>query len=107
MDDERFLCPAVMGSTTYPGRTIQNVLPYHFSPHIGAAYQINSSTVVRASYGLNWMSVIGNRWLNGAMWNNGYGDAINIQTGSTNQGLTYNSSFENPTPNGVGYKRKA
>ncbi|HEX4030707.1 MAG TPA: carboxypeptidase regulatory-like domain-containing protein [Terracidiphilus sp.] len=99
--------PAVMGSTEYPGRTLQNVLPYHFSPHIGIAYQVAPHTVVRASYGLNWMSVIGNRWLNGAMWNNGYGDAINIQTGSSNQGLTYDATFENPTPNGVGYQKES
>ena len=38
---------------------------------------------------------------------NGYGDAINIQTGSTNQGLTYDSTFENPTPNGVGYQKES
>jgi hypothetical protein len=99
--------PAVMGSSAYPGRTIQNILPYHFSPHIGVSYQVAANTVVRASYGLNWMSVLGNRWLNGAMWNNGYGDAINIQTGSTNQGLTYGSTFENPTPNGVGYQKES
>ena len=99
--------PAVMGSSAYPGRTIQKVLKDHFSPHIGVAYQIDAKTVLRASYGLNWMSVIGNRWLNGAMWNNGYGDAINIQTGSTNQGLTYDSTFENPTPNGVGYQKES
>ncbi|MGB6745597.1 MAG: TonB-dependent receptor [Terracidiphilus sp.] len=95
--------PAVMGSTAYPGRTIQDTLRDHFSPHLGVAYQISDQTVIRASYGLNWMSVIGNRWLNGADWNNGYGDAINIQTGTSNQGLTYNSTFENPTPNNVGY----
>ena len=99
--------PAVMGSSAYPGRTLQNILPNHYSPHIGIAYQITPNTVVRGSYGLNWMSVIGNRWLNGSMWNNGYGDAINIQTGSKNQGLTYDSTFENPTPNGRGYQKES
>jgi hypothetical protein len=95
--------PAVMGSAEYPGRTIQQTLPYHFSPHVGVAYQLSPKTVVRASYGLNWMSVIGNRWLNGADWNNGYGNSISIQTGTNDQGLTYGHTFENPTPNGEGY----
>ena len=99
--------PAVMGSSAYPGRTIQDILPNHYSPHLGVAYQVSANTTVRVSYGLNWMSVIGNRWLNGAMWNNGYGDALNIQTGSKDQGLTYDATFENPTPDGVGYQKQS
>jgi hypothetical protein len=96
--------PAVMGSKEYPHRTIQDNQAYHFSPHLGVAYQVRPNTVVRASYGFNWLSVLGNRWLNGS-WNNGYGDAIAVEQSSPDGGLTYPSTLADPTPNGSGFQQ--
>ncbi len=95
--------PAMMGSTEYPGRTIQDSYPDHFSPHIGLAYQLRPGTVIRTSYNMNWLSLIGSRFLNSAGWNNGYGDTISVQSGTSDNGLTYPKSLSNPTPGGAGF----
>lgn len=96
--------PAMMGSAEYPHRTIQESYPFHFSPHVGIAYQVMPHTAVRMSYGLNWMTLIGSRFLNSAAWNNGYGDAVSIQNGTSDNGLTYIHTFDNPTPNNQGFQ---
>jgi hypothetical protein len=95
--------PAAMGTKEYPQRTIQESYPYDFSPHIGLVYQFAPHTVVRASYGLNYMTLIGNMFLNSAAWNNGYGGSMGVERGTSDNGLTYTSTLENPTPNGAGY----
>jgi hypothetical protein len=95
--------PAIMGSKEYPGRTIQESYPFHFSPHLGLAYQIQTRTVMRLSYGMNWLSMTGNRFLNTAAWNNADGGSASIQRGSTNNGLTYGPTFQNPMLGGIGY----
>lgn len=95
--------PAMMGSSAYPERTIQQSYPFHFSPHLGLAYQLRTGTVVRLSYGMNWMSMTGNRFLNTAAWNNADGGSASIQRGTSNNGLTYGPTFQTPMPGGVGY----
>lgn len=95
--------PAMMGSAEYPGRSIQESYPDHFSPHVGLAYQLLPNTVARVSYGLNWLSLVGNRFLNTAAWNNGYGDAVSLQRGTADNGLTYPATLETPTPGGAGF----
>lgn len=86
--------PALMGSDAYPERTIQQDYPFHFSPRFGLAYQIRPQTVVRVSYGLNWMSLAGSQFLNNATWNNGYTDKISVQRGTADNGLTYPRTFQ-------------
>ena len=98
--------PAQMGSAEYPQRSIQVSYPYHFSPHVGLAYQLRPQRVVRLSYGLNWMSLTGNPFMNGT-WNSPYGDTINIQRGTSDNGLTYPRTFQNPAPGGDGYRPAA
>src|ERR1035437_494591 len=95
--------PAMMGSSEYPGRTLQDSYPFHFSPHLGLAYQIRNGTVARLSYGMNWMSLTGNIFLNTSSWNNAEGGSSSIQRGTTNNGLTYGPTFQTPMPGGVGY----
>jgi hypothetical protein len=95
--------PALMGSDAYPQRTIQDSYPFHFSPHLGLAYQLRPRTVVRLSYGLNWLSLTGSQFLNTSEWNNGFGDSVSIQRGTSDNGLTYPRTFTNPTPNGNGF----
>ncbi len=99
--------PAMMGSAEYPGRSIQESYKDHFSPHLGIAYQLLPHTVVRVSYGLNWLTLIGSRFLNSAAWNNGYGNAISIQRGTSDNGLTYPATIGTPTPGGVGFQQYA
>ena len=95
--------PALMGSDAYPQRTIQESYPFHFSPHLGVAYQLRPRTVVRLSYGLNWLSLTGSQFLNSSVWNNGFGDSVSIQRGTSDNGLTYPRTFTTPTPNGNGF----
>lgn len=96
----------MMGTPEYPGRTLQWSLPYHFGPRIGAAYQMMPRTVLRASYGLIWMTSTGSQFLNGSMWNIGYGDLARlVQGGSPDGGLTFPLSFDKPMPGGIGYVR--
>ncbi len=99
--------PAMMGSKEYPVRSIQESYPFHFSPHFGLAYQVQPRTVVRLSYGMNWLTLIGSRFLNSASWNNGYGDSANIQHGTADNGLTYPNSLSTPMPGGAGFKTYA
>ena len=56
-------------------------------------------TVVRASYGLIWMTKTGSWFMGAARWNVGYGDAARLaQGGSGDGGLTYPLAFSNPMP---------
>ena len=95
---------AEMGSSEYPGRTLQQSSPHQFSPRLGVAYQATNRTVLRAAFGVNWMTLTGGTFLGGAGMNVGYGDAARlIQGGSPDGGLTYPLTFVNPMPNGAGY----
>lgn len=96
----------MMGSPEYPGRTLQWSLPYHFGPRLGLAYQVMPRTVVRAGYGIIWGTSTGSQFLNGSMWNIGYGDLARlVQGGSPDGGLTFPLSFDRPMPDGIGYVR--
>lgn len=95
---------AVMGTPEYPMRTIQPDQKDHFGPRIGAAYQILPRTVVRASYGIIWMTTTGNWHLSAARWNVGYGDFARLaQDGTPDGGLTYPLTFTRPMPGRAGY----
>ncbi|MCC6342655.1 MAG: carboxypeptidase regulatory-like domain-containing protein [Bryobacterales bacterium] len=94
----------MMGTKEYPGRTLQWSLPYHFGPRLGMAYQLMPKTVLRASYGVIWGTSTGSQFLNGSMWNIGYGDLARlVQGGSPDGGLTFPLTFDRPMPNGIGY----
>lgn len=95
---------AVMGTPEYPGRTLQKALHDHFGPRVGVAYQLMPHTVVRASYGMLWMTTTGNWHLGAARWNVGYGDFARLaQDGTPDGGLTYPLTFSTPMPGGAGY----
>jgi hypothetical protein len=95
---------AMMGTTEYPMRSLQQEYPYHFGPRIGVAYQLLPRTVLRAGYGLTWLTMTGDPYLNTASLNAGYGDQARLmQDGTADMGLTYPLNFTVPMPNGVGY----
>jgi Carboxypeptidase regulatory-like domain/TonB-dependent Receptor Plug Domain len=75
----------------------------HFSPHTGIAYQFLPRTVLRASYGINWLTTTGNELLDSADRNVGFGSVAHISSGTGNNGLNYISTFSNPMPGGFGY----
>jgi hypothetical protein len=95
---------AITGTKEYPSRVFQDTYPFHFGPRLGAAYQVNSKTVARIGYGINWMTLTGNSFMNGAIWNVGYGGLARLtQGGSPDSGLTFPLSFKTPMPGGQGY----
>jgi hypothetical protein len=95
---------AVLGSKEYPGHHSQATFATHFAPRIGVAWQFMPKTVLRAGYGINWLTTTGGTFLNGAPWNVGYGDfARFLQGGTPDNGLTFPLTFNQPMPNGVGY----
>lgn len=95
---------AKLGTKEYPMRSLQQEYPYNFGPRLGVAYQFLPRTVLRAGYGLNWMTMTGDRYLNNAALNVGYGDNARLmQDGTADGGLTYPLSFTTPMPNGTGY----
>jgi len=95
---------ALLGSKEYPGRQSQATYSKHFAPRLGVAWQFLPKTVLRAGYGMNWLTTTGGQFLNGAPWNVGYGDfARLLQGGTPDQGLTFPLTFNVPMPNGVGY----
>jgi hypothetical protein len=95
---------APLGTPDYPMRTWQKQYPYHFGPRAGLAYQILPRTVFRAGYGINWLTMTGDTYLNTASLNTGYGDKARLmQDGTADGGLTYPLSFTVPMPGGVGY----
>jgi hypothetical protein len=95
---------AMLGTDEYPMRTWQREYPYHFGPRVGVAYQFLPRTVFRAGYGLNWLTMTGDTYLNTASLNTGYGDKARLmQDGTADNGLTYPLSFTVPMPGGVGY----
>jgi hypothetical protein len=97
---------ALMGTKEYPGRSMQQVPKNHFGPRIGVAWSVNPKTVVRAGYGLIWMTLTGSFHLNGSPWNIGYGDAARlIQGGTPDGGMTFPLTFTNPMPGGAGLVR--
>ncbi len=94
----------IQGTSDYPMRTLEPNEPYHIGPRAGIAYQLTPKTVVRASYGLIWMTKTGNWFLGAARWNVGYGAAARlIEYGTPDGGLTYPLSFDNPMPGNAGY----
>jgi hypothetical protein len=95
---------AMMGTSEYPMRTLEQSKPLHFGPRLAAAYQVIPRTVIRASYGMLWLTKTGNWHLGSARWNAGYGDAARLSQGGTpDNGLTYPLSFSDPMPGGAGY----
>lgn len=97
---------ALMGTPDYPMRTMQETQPYHFGPRIGFAWQVAPKTVIRGGYGINWMTTTGSFFMNGSVWNIGYGDLARlVQGGSPDGGLTFPLSFSQPMPGGTGYVR--
>jgi len=97
---------ALMGTKEYPRRSMQQVPKNHFGPRLGVAWSVNPKTVVRAGYGLIWMTLTGSFHLNGSPWNIGYGDAARlIQGGTADGGVSFPLSFSNPMPGGAGLVR--
>jgi hypothetical protein len=95
---------ALMGTPSYPGRTLQKSYPYNLAPRFGLAYQVLPRTVIRASYGVVFLTMTGDRFLNSAVDNVGFGDFARVsQDGTPDGGLTYSASFSNPLPGGLGY----
>lgn len=95
---------AEMGTTEYPMQTLQDKHSHNFGPRVAIAYQVMPRTVIRASYGLLYMTKTGSWFLSGARWNVGYGDSARLAQGGTGDGgLTYPLSFSNPMPGGAGY----
>ncbi|MDT9136211.1 hypothetical protein RSW15_24050, partial [Escherichia coli] len=87
----------------YPRTTSQTSHADHFSPHTGIAYRFLPRTVLRASYGIDWLTTTGNQLLDSADRNVGFGSVAHISSGTGNNGLTYISTFSNPMPGGFGY----
>ncbi len=97
---------ALMGTPEYPGRSMQQVPRNHFGPRLGVAWSVTPKTVIRAGYGLIWMTLTGSFHLNGSPWNIGYGDAARmIQGGTADGGVTFPLTFANPLPGGAGVVR--
>jgi hypothetical protein len=95
---------ALMDTQEYPGRTLQKKYPFNFAPRLGLAYQVVPRTVVRASYGITYLTLTGDRFLNSAVDNVGFGDFARVsQDGTPDGGLTYPVNFTNPLPGGLGY----
>ena len=95
---------ARLGTKEYPMRTYQEQYSNHFGPRVGLAYQFLPRTVFRVGYGLNWMTMTGDTYLNSAALNVGYGDAARLmQDGTSDGGLTYPLNWSIPMPGGVGY----
>jgi hypothetical protein len=94
---------ALVNTTDYPGTQSQASYPDHFAPRLGVAYQFLHRSVLRASYGVNWLTTTGNMLLDSADRNVGFGSNVHISSGTGDNGLTYISKFSNPMPNGFGY----
>jgi len=95
---------AMMGTEEYPGRTLLDDHPFRFGPRAAVAYQFMPRMVLRASYGVNWLTVTGNAHINYAIWNTGFGDSARLaQDGSGDGGLTYPMLFSQPFPGNVGH----
>ncbi len=95
---------AEMGTPEYSMQTLQDKHPHNFGPRVAVAYQLLPHTVVRASYGLIYMTKTGSWFLGSARWNVGYGDSARLAQGGTGDGgVTYPLTFSNPMPGGAGY----
>ena len=95
---------AMTGTPEYPGRVTQEAFKNHLGPRLGIAWQLLPRTIIRAGYGLQYLTTTGGVFLNGAPWNIGYGDfARFIQGGSPVGGLTFPLTFSQPMPGGAGY----
>ncbi len=94
---------ALVNTADYPGTVSQATHADHFAPRTGIAYQFLPRTVLRASYGINWLTTTGNQLLDSADRNVGFGSVSHISSGTGNNGLTYISTFSNPMPGGFGY----
>ena len=95
---------AEMGTSEYPGRTLEDSHPHNFEPRLAIAYQVLPKTVIRASYAEIYLTKTGSWFLGAARWNVGYGDASHLAQGGTpDGGLTYPLSFSNPMPDNQGW----
>jgi hypothetical protein len=90
----------IAGTPQSPGRSPQELSNFQFAPRFGAAYQLDQSTVVRASFGKMYLPTTGNP--------NSYATsnanvALSDQAfagwhASVDGGRTYISTWENPFP---------
>ncbi|MGI0134014.1 MAG: hypothetical protein ACREBW_03540, partial [Candidatus Micrarchaeaceae archaeon] len=94
---------ALVDTPEYPGTTSEATHADHLSPHIGIAWQFLPNTVLRASYGIDWMTTMGDQLIDSADRNVGFGAVSHISSGTPDNGLTYPSTFSVPMPNGFGY----
>jgi hypothetical protein len=51
-----------VGTPGYEGRLAAAYHPWHFAPRLGAAYSLTPHTVLRASWGMSYITVTGNYW---------------------------------------------
>ncbi len=79
----------------FSSRTGFKYHPYQFAPRLGLAYQLNSKTVLRASFAQMYMSTTGNPESNSASQDIALGDSAN--SGWHAGGFAhYTSTFRNP-----------
>jgi hypothetical protein len=95
---------SVAGTPEYSGRSQRGVRPDRFSPRFGVAWQFLPRTVLRAGYGINYLTITGDTNISGSAWSGSMADTASL-VGSLDGGLTYPASFSNPFPNGAGYTR--
>ena len=90
----------IAGTPEFPGRSPQKLSHFQFAPRVGAAYQVDENTVLRASFGKMYLPTTGNP--------NSYATsnanvALSDQAfagwhASTDGGRNYISTWENPFP---------
>ena len=51
-----------VNTTACPGRTAIKYHPWQFAPRLGAAYALNNKTVIRASWGMMYLTATGDYW---------------------------------------------
>ena len=69
---------ALVDTADYPGTIIAGDPPGPLFAHGGIAYQFLPRTVLRASYGINWLTTTGNQLLDSADRNVGFGSMSRI-----------------------------
>ena len=54
--------PCYAGTTECPSRLLTQYHPWQFAPRLGGAYALNSKTVLRASWGMMYLTSTGDYW---------------------------------------------